>query len=98
MWNSVLGEVHFLELEEGNKHDCFAVCVKGGDEIIGHIPRELPRDVSQFLRHRGRSMGEVIGRSKQENRLEVPCRYRFVAKRRLIKKLEGLLQNEVTTL
>ena len=31
------------------------------------------------------------------NGLEVPCRYRFVAKRRLIKKLEGLLQNQVTT-
>ena len=30
--------------------------------------------------------------------MEVPCRYRFVAKRWLIKKLEGLLQNQVTTL
>ena len=65
MWNSVLGEVHFPELEEGNKHDCFAICVKRGDEIIGHIPRELPRDVLQFLRHGGRSTGEVTGRRKQ---------------------------------
>ena len=29
--------------------------------------------------------------------MEVPCRYRFVAKRLLI-KLEGLLQNQVTAL
>ena len=74
----------------------FAVCVKRGDDIVGHIPRELPRDVSQFLRHGGRSTGEVIGRRKQENGLEVPCRYRFVAKWRLFKKLESLLQNQVT--
>ena len=41
MWNPVLGEVHCLALEEGNEHDRFAVCVKRGDEIIGHVPREL---------------------------------------------------------
>ena len=34
-------------------------------------------------------------KSLEENE-EVPCRYRFVAKRQLIKP-EGLLQNQVTT-
>ena len=38
-------------------------------------------------------MCEVIERRKRENRLEVPCRHRFVVKRQLIKKLEVLLQN-----
>ena len=28
VWNPVLGEVHCLVLEEGNKHDRFAVCCK----------------------------------------------------------------------
>ena len=41
VWNPVLGELHYLALEEGNEHDRFAVCVKRGDEIIGHVPREL---------------------------------------------------------
>ena len=51
VWNPVLGEVHCLAPEEGNEHDRFAICVKRGDEIIGHIPRELSREVWRFLRH-----------------------------------------------
>ena len=92
VWNPVLGEVNCLALEKGNEYDRFAVCVKR-DEIIGHVPRQLSREVWHFLRHGGRSICEIIGRTKRGNRLEVPCRYRSVAKRRLIKKLEGLLQN-----
>ena len=57
------------------------------DEIRGHVPRELSREVWHFLRHGGRSTCEVIGRRKGGNRLEVPCRYRFVAKWQLIKKV-----------
>ena len=48
------------------------------------------------LRHEGHSTCEVIGRRKQGNRLEVPCRYRFAGKRWPIKKLEILFQNQVT--
>ena len=58
--------------------------------------RELSGEVWHLLRHGGRSTYEVIERRKGGNGLEVPCRYRFAAKRRLIKKLEGLLQNQVT--
>ena len=53
VWNPVFGEVHCLALEEGNKHDCFAVSLKRGDKIIGHVPRELSREVWHFLRRRG---------------------------------------------
>lgn len=28
-------------------------CVKRGDEIIGHVPRELYIEVRHFLRHEG---------------------------------------------
>ena len=52
------------------------------------------REVCHLLRHGGRSSCEIIGR-KRGNGLEVPRRYRFVAKQRLI-KLEGWLQNQVT--
>ena len=44
---SYVGEVHCLALEEGNKHDHFAICVKR-DEIIDHVPRELSGEVSIF--------------------------------------------------
>ena len=43
-------------------------------------------------------MCEVIGRRKRGNGLEVPFRYHFVAKWQLIKKMEGLCQNQVTAL
>ena len=45
---SYIGEAHCLALEEGNKHDHFAICVKRGDEIIDPIPRELSGEVSIF--------------------------------------------------
>lgn len=50
MWTPVLGEVNYLEIEEGNEHDHFAVCVKRGNEIVGHVPRELSATVWHFLR------------------------------------------------
>ena len=28
VWNPVLGKIHCLDPEEGNKHDRFAVCVE----------------------------------------------------------------------
>ena len=48
VWTLVLGEVHRLEIEEGNEHDRFAVCVKRNDEIIGDVPRELSSKVGIF--------------------------------------------------
>ena len=96
VWSPVLGEVLCLALEEGNEHDRFAVCVKRGEQIVGHVPRELSSKAWHFLRHGGQSTCEVTGRRKRGNGLEVPCTYRFVAKRRLVKKLEVLLQNRVT--
>ena len=93
VWTPVLGEVHRLEIEEGNEHNHFAAFVKRGDEIIGHVPRELSSQVWHFLRHRGRTACEVIGKRKRGDGLVVPCKYRFIGRRRLIKKLEVLLQN-----
>ena len=55
-----------------------------------HIPRELSREVCHFLRHGGRSC-EVIGRRNKET--DWRCRVGAA----LIKKLEGLLQHQVTT-
>ena len=36
------------EVEEGNKHNHFAMCER--EEIIGHVPRELSKEVWHFLR------------------------------------------------
>ena len=79
MWNPVLGEVHCLVLEEGNEHDRFAVGVER-DEIIGHVPRELSREV---CRMEGDQCVKLLEAENEET--EVPCRYCFVAKWRMIR-------------
>ena len=55
-------------------------CVVRVDEIIGHVPRELFIEVRHFLRHRGQSTCEVIGRRRCGNGLELPCRLSLCCK------------------
>ena len=93
VWTAVSGEILPLSIEDRNDYDRYAVCVKKGEQIVRHVPREYSRKVWHFLRHGGTSTCEVTGRRKRGNGLEVPYVYRFVAKRRrLIQKLEDLLQ------
>ena len=54
--------------------------------------RELSGEVWHFLRHEG---NQCVKSLEEENE-ETDWRYHFVAKWQLIKKLEGLLQNQVT--
>ena len=67
------------------------------NEIIGHVPRELSSEVCHFLRHGGRSTVKLL---EENEKTDWRCcvGYCFVAQWQLIKKLEGLLQNQVTVL
>ena len=60
-------------IQEGNSHDCFAICTKREKLIVGNVPKEIPRKVWYFLRHRGQSTCEVTGQRKRGNGLEVSC-------------------------
>jgi len=86
----------WISTEDGNDHDRFAVCVKRREEIVGHVPREILRKICHFLRHGGWSTCEITGRRKRGNRLEAPCVYRFVGKRKLIEKLGALLPSKTS--
>ena len=61
VWTPVLGEVLSVSIEEGNSHDRFAVCMKRGKLIVGHVPREISCKVWCFLRHGGQCTCEVTG-------------------------------------
>ena len=40
LWTPALGDVLHRKLEESNNYDHFTICVKHGEQILGHIARE----------------------------------------------------------
>jgi len=55
IWTLFVGEILRVEQEDDNPEGCFAVCImKGsaqGDNIVGHVPREVSRLVWYFIEH-----------------------------------------------
>jgi len=90
VWTPFVGEVLHVEQEAHNPEDRFAVAVlKTG--IVGHVPREISRIVWYFIEHNGTVSCEVTGHRKRGIGLEVPCRYTFCAKKKLIRQLQKKL-------
>jgi len=48
-WTPALGEVLMCEVEDGNTSDTYAVAIKKGSEIIGHVPRKISAACTLFL-------------------------------------------------
>ena len=48
-WTPVLGEVLMCEVENGNTSNTYAVAIKKGGEIIGHVPRTISTACNLFL-------------------------------------------------
>ena len=49
VWTPSVGEILPVSREPGNGHNRYAVCVKRGGEIVGHVPRQFLRIVWYFL-------------------------------------------------
>ena len=77
--------------EDGNIHIQHAVAVIRGDEIVGHVPRELSRILYDFLKHSGEILCVISDRRKHGVGLEVPCVYKICGKSSYIKQLKQLL-------
>ena len=60
IWTPFVGEVLLVEQEDHNPQDCFAVTILKSAEIVGHVPREIPRIVWYFIEHDGTASCEVI--------------------------------------
>ena len=49
VWTPSVGKVLTVSREPGNGHNRYAVCVKRGGEIVGHVPRQFSHIVWYFL-------------------------------------------------
>ena len=106
IWTPVLNEQLKTIQEHGNSEDQFAVAVykevtpgpgvTSATSIIGHLPREISRLCWCFLEHDGEILCTITNASKrrsplEQGGLEIPCRLKFIGKKKNIKKLKKLL-------
>lgn len=99
IWIPVLNEQLKTCQEHGNAEDLFAVAVwkedTTGDLKVGHVPREIARICWYFLEHDGEIVCTVTGNRRRsplvQGGLEIPCKLKFIGKRKHIKKLKKLL-------
>ena len=52
-WSSYVSEELACAVEENNIHDPYAVAVKKGEQIVGHLPHIISAASSLFLRWNG---------------------------------------------
>ena len=53
VWTPSLGEALSVKEEQDNEHDIFAVSVEKAGMIVGHVPHEVSRIFTFFIRHGG---------------------------------------------
>ena len=58
-WSPIIGERFWVEVEETNIHDRYAVAVVVNDRITGHIPWEFSKAVYYFIKNNGMVQGSV---------------------------------------
>ena len=61
IWDAAIGEVLVCEREPRNVEDRYAIAVKKDETVIGHLPRNLSRVCSHFIRRRGTIDCSVTG-------------------------------------
>ena len=93
-WTPILGERLVCKNEPDNPRDRYAVAVcKAGDEIVGHLPRNISTMCSIFIRRGGIINCTVSGRRQYSRDLpqggmEIPCTLHFAGNERELKKVE----------
>ena len=64
VWTPFIGERLGCAREKSNREDPFAVAMKRGTEMVGHVPRKISCVFTFFLRQRGFLPCEVTGSSR----------------------------------
>ena len=100
VWVPVLNEVLQAKQEIDNEEDQYGVAVikttPSTDEVtVRHVPRNISRMCWYFIQHNGEITCKITGRRRQSNlpqgSMEVPCEYKFIGKKKHIKKIHKLL-------
>ena len=86
-----ISEVLTCERDHDNVHDKYAIAVKNEDQTLtGHVPIELSKIFSHYLRDYGEIEAECIGAryNKGEGRgLEIPVDYKLIGNCKYLEKL-----------
>ena len=102
IWTAVIDEEFPCKREDGNRVDPFAVAVRRGDDVIGHVPRKISSICSLYLRRGGSIFCRVTG-SRQfsedlpQGGLEVPCVLTFEGDAKHTAKAKKLLESALAT-
>ena len=78
VWNAEVNEELRCEREVGNRSDTFAVAVKKGTVMVGHVPRTISSICSIFIRRGYNIKCRVMGTRRYssdlpQGGLELPC-------------------------
>ena len=96
IWSPYINEELACVIEEDNSHDPYAVAVKKGGQVVGHLPRIISAACSLFLRRNGVISATVTderqySRDLPQGGLEVPCVLKFTRESKYIEKINKLL-------
>ena len=96
IWDAAVGETLQCHCEVGNVHDPYAVSVKKGSTIVGHIPKKFSCFCSLLLRWGGNICCEVTGlrcysSDLPQGGLEIPCNLVFEGDLKEVEKVKKLV-------
>ena len=83
VWTPSVGEILICERESGNFSDSYAVAIKKGGEVVGHVSRKVSAACSLFLQFRGALYCEITNNhcrysaDLSQGELEIPCKFGF---------------------
>ena len=97
VWDANIGETLSCEVESGNASDPYAVAVKEGSTIVGHVPRAISAVCNLFLRRGGTIVCHVNGTKRYsadlvQGGLEIPCKLVFTGDGKDVAKVTKLLK------
>ena len=109
VWFPHPGQHLRAEREHMNAEDRFVIAVRersgaGADEdadnrpIVGHLPRELSKELWYFLLHGGVLECKVTGRRQrsplEQGGLEIPCRVTLRGRKKMVARAKELLEKK----
>ena len=95
----VIGEMFTCERELDNEHGRHAIVIKKEDgKIVGHVPKELSKIFTRFLRHHGELEAECIGcrfNMGKGKGLEFPVDFKLIGNEVYLHKLVDHIKREI---
>ena len=95
LWTPRIGEVLVVKQERDNRYDKHAFAVLMDASIVGHVPREICKNVYYFLNHDGnlvfcKAAGDRCNQGAGCG-VEIPCVFKFYGHQMHVIKLKELL-------